>query len=399
MVVTSIFAETADRAVGWRQGVIPQLNRVPLSFADVNIANWAATASPFSAGGVSGGAGHDDETARLAAVGEALERYAAARCPLRTTRYVLADEVIWPLNTFTLHSDAQQRNAGFPFRMGYEVVNYTTAWTLPGNEPVWVPAGLVGMDPRYGLPATSTGLAAGISPVRAMLRAVQELVERDALAITWLHQVPARKVPVPDEFQEAVAKLGGDVTVFDLTPDFSPHPVIAIAGTLPLNGRRRPTLGLACRASFSEALQKAWLEWCQGTVFVGMSSDVWPADQVTDFDRHAGYYAGHLAEWAELPLWKGDLVDPPTDSSSSTELQDLVMALTEAGVRLAYRELTTPELAAVGLSVVRVLAPDLTPLHSDHNWPFLGGRTADLAWRYSWAASGNYPSRHPHPLG
>jgi ribosomal protein S12 methylthiotransferase accessory factor len=69
-------------------------------------------------------------------------------------------------------------------------------------------------------------------------------------------------------------------------------------------------------------------------------------------------------------------------------------------VRLAYRELTTPEPRTVGLHVMRVLSPDLTPLHADHRWPHLGGRTADVRWRYPWAPTSTiYPSAHPHPLG
>jgi ribosomal protein S12 methylthiotransferase accessory factor len=74
--------------------------------------------------------------------------------------------------------------------------------------------------------------------------------------------------------------------------------------------------------------------------------------------------------------------------------------LHDKGLRLAYREITTPELAAVGLRAVRVLSPDLTPLHADHRKPHLGGTTKDLAMRYPWARpTGLFPNRHPHPLG
>jgi ribosomal protein S12 methylthiotransferase accessory factor len=57
-------------------------------------------------------------------------------------------------------------------------------------------------------------------------------------------------------------------------------------------------------------VRKAWLEWCQGTVFVS----AWSADnpdrrltpaQVTDFDTHVAYYAGHLADWHRLPCGQG----------------------------------------------------------------------------------------------
>lgn len=398
-------AETLlDRAVGWRQGVVARVSEVPLTLADVPVPGFAAVPDPFVTGSTSGGAGPD---ARPAAIAEALERHAAACCPVEAVTPPAAD-LRWPLDSFTLHSGRQQARRDFRYAAGYRGVRYARAWTLPGNRPVWVPAGLVGLAATHGLPATSSGLAAGASPARALLRAAQELVERDAFTVTWLHGVPARQVALPAELSDPVADLGGRVTAFDLTPAYSPHPVAAVAGTLPLAGRQRPTLGLACRARWADAVRKAWLEWCQGTVFVS----VWLANnpdraltpaQVTDFDTHAAYYAGHVADWHRLPLWSGQPVQPSQDSPShgpAAELTELVSALHDSGVRLAYRELTTPEPRAVGLHVVRVLSPDLTPLHADHRWPHLGGRTADVRWRYPWAPRlTTYPSAQPHPLG
>ncbi len=83
------------------------------------------------------------------------------------------------------------------------------------------------------------------------------------------------------------------------------------------------------------------------------------------------------------------------------ELDSLTGALSDAGVRLLWRELTTPDLRQLGISVVRVLSPDLTPIHFDTDWPFLGGRAADVAWRYPElaACAGPFPNPDPHPLG
>ncbi|MEV4314773.1 YcaO-like family protein [Actinocrispum sp. NPDC049592] len=79
---------------------------------------------------------------------------------------------------------------------------------------------------------------------------------------------------------------------------------------------------------------------------------------VTDFDTHAAY----LKDWYRLPLWSGHTTRPSQDSTChgpAAELTELVSALHRNGVRLAYRELTTPEPRAVGLHVMRVLSPDL----------------------------------------
>lgn len=377
------------RAVGWRQGVVSRLAPVPRTMSDVDVPGYAAVPEPFATGGTSGGAAFEPAQAKSAAIAEALERHAAAVSPLETVTAPTGPT--WPLDDFSLHTPRQRAHPDFPYR--YDDPAYTLAWTLPDNEPVHVPAGLVALDERYGLPATSSGLAAGPSPVNALLRATQELVERDAFATTWLHSLAPPRLPLPEDLRT------GDVHAFDLTPAYSPHPVVAVAGTLPLAGRPRPTLGLACRATLDEAIRKAWLEWTQGTVFIATQpTRPYRPHEVTDFDRHALYYASHPDQWHALPWWRGEPGPPPPDSTATTDAAQLRELVESLGVRLAYRELTTPEPAAVGLRCVRVLSPDLTPLHADHRWPHLGGRTADLAWRYP-GRSGRFPNPAPHPLG
>ncbi|HEV7980712.1 YcaO-like family protein [Amycolatopsis sp.] len=403
-MTTSVPAVLAGRAVGWRQGVVAELREVPRGLADVEVPGWAAIAEPFARGGTSGGASLDNGQAKTAAVAEALERHAAARFPLDAGP-VPEGADCWRLDEFTLHSVSQQASPDFPYSAGYSEPLYTPVWTLPGNAEVFVPAGLVGLQNTFGLPATSSGLAAGASTTRALLRATQELVERDALTIAWLHSLSPRRIPLPPEFAEPVGRLGGEVQAFDITPAYSPHPVIAVAGTLPLGGKPRATLGLACRARTADAVEKAWLEWTQGTVFL----EVWLSehpdtvlrpDDVTDFDQHAAYYTTHPEDWAVLPWHSGEIGCAPPGSPASgaaAELTELVTTVTTAGIRLAYRDLTTPELTAVGLRAVRVLSPDLTPLHADHRWPHLGGTTPEVARRFP--ATGAFPNPFPHPLG
>jgi ribosomal protein S12 methylthiotransferase accessory factor len=402
-VTLSIPAALVERAVGWRQGVVAEVREVPRSLADVPVEGWAAVAEPFAHGGTSGGASRDTGQAKIAALAEALERHAAARFPLGSGN-APDDAECWRLDEFTLYSAAQQAAPDFPYHAGYSKPQYTKAWTLPGNTEVFVPAGLVGLRNTFGLPATSSGLAAESSTTRALLRATQELVERDALTITWLHSLAPPRIPLPTEFSRPVEELGGRIDAFDITPAYSPHPVIAVSGTLPLGGRPRATLGLACRAETAEALEKAWLEWTQGTVFL----EVWLAEHpgtvlrpgdVTDFDRHAAYYTSRPADWETLPWQAGELAEAPAPATRA-DLAGLVDALHQADIRLAYRDLTTPELTAVGLRAVRVLSPDLTPLHADHRWPHLGGSTPDLARRFPAAQrAGPFPNPFPHPLG
>jgi ribosomal protein S12 methylthiotransferase accessory factor len=393
-----------QRSVGWRHGILAAAQPVTTAFADLDFANWSAMAEPFGAHGVAGGVDRVPASAAEAAVAEGLERYAAARAPLPLAEHddPPSDAPVVGIDRFTLHSPTQRADPAFPFD-GYHGP-LTTAFSLADSRPVWVPAALVSLDPIYGSLATSSGLAAARSPLRALLRALQEVIERDALMITWLHGVGGRRVALSERLVGPVRARGGSVTALDLTPAYSSHPVAAVTGNLPLRGRARHSLGVACRSRWAEAVEKAYAEWAQGVVFAGLyrardpAGHMRPGD-VVDFDRHAAYYTAEPERWAALPIWLGADVAAPPDAPSD-RLEDLVRSLASAGIDLYYRELTTVDVAHAGVRVVRVLAPGLTPIHGNHNWPHLGGTTPDLGCRYPWASAGcTFPNPAPHPLG
>lgn len=411
--MTLAVAPPLDRAVGWRHGLVAGVAAVPTTMADMDVANWSATLRPTETGSGAGGVAFDTASARDAALAEAVERYAAVRCPLAEVRAADGVEVVG-LDRFTLHAPWQVDRVGFPHAVSYRRPGpLTAAYSLVDNRRLAVPAALLTLDPARTTLTTSSGLAADRSPLRALLRAVQELIERDALMVTWLHGVGARRVALPDHLATPVLVAGGEVTAFDLTPAYSPHPVAAVAGNLPRRGRPRLSLGLACRGRWEDAVTKAWLEWTQGTVFAGLAllgtggggvRRRATTSEVTDFDRHAVFYTEHPERWSALPLWDGPTVarpaDAPVTGRPGDELAALALALEAAGVAVLYRDLTTVDAAQVGLRVVRALAPGLVPIHGDHNWPHLGGTAGDLTSRYPWARPGSaFPNPAPHPLG
>lgn len=372
-----------DAAVGWRHGLVADVGAIPTTMADLPLANRVASITPVTGDSSAGGVSPDPEAARCAAIAEAVERYVAVVCalPPATAARAIPSTVDGPTTDV------------------YSVVD-GDAWAAP--------VALITLDPARSTVSTSSGLAADGSPLRALLRAVQELVERDALMITWLHGVAARRVPLPERLARPVHDRGGEAVCFDLTPAYSPHPVAAVAGNLPQRGRPRLSLGLACRARWDDAVAKAYAEWAQGVIFAGMYRERYPdlrlaPDDVTDFDRHAAYYTLHPDRWAALPLWGGPTVGPPPDAEVTgrpgDELHHLADALAAHGIDTYYRDLTTVDAAAVGLRVVRALAPELVPIHGDHRRPHLDGTAPDLARRYPWATTTAFPNPAPHPLG
>lgn len=399
-------------ATGSRHGLLLPPVDVPLSAADMDgvfHSSVAMEGEAFRSAG--GGVARTRVDARTAAVGEALERYAATHATLDVRqRSSLGTARCVPLEDWSLHSPAQRAAPHYPHDDAFPADEWLTeVYDLTTNQSLWVPAALVSMVDDFGALSTSSGLAADPDPHKALLRALQEIVERDAYMSTWLHQLGGRLVA-----QGSVDdRLGGDQRVYDLTPAFSPHPVAAVTGTLDLDGHPRHSLGVACRSTWDEAVERATLEMVQGTMFVGQVLHRRPelrgitAADVTGFDEHAVFYAANPTSWPELPIHRfAEWAPVPTGRSQPTpteELAALVDALAGAGVRLMYRDLTTVDVAQLGITVVRVLSPDLTPIHHDHRWPFLGGRTPDLIWRYpdGLARRGDrtFPSPFPHALG
>jgi ribosomal protein S12 methylthiotransferase accessory factor len=396
-------------ATNSRHGLVRSLHHARRTFAEpAGVFNVGALDRPADGWqSVAGGIGRSRDAAREAAIGEALERYADHRCALpRRSRAELIEKPILELEDFSLYSDEQRRNPRFPHRELYEGErSYTNVFSVLDNSEVWVPVELVGLGGSGAAVATSSGLAAGPTIVAALTRAVQELVERDALMVTWLHGVPGRRVDLPPPHREEVERQSGDAVCVDATPEYSPHHVALVAGQLPRRGVRRYSLGAACRETWEAAVEKAYLEWLQGVTFIGYYRDFHPALQfrsprdVKTFDDHAVYYSCRPREWRSLPLFRGPSFARQAGGRSS--FRELLAALREGGIRVYYRDLTTSDVRQAGLFVVRALSPELAPIHCHEEWPFLGGTVSDVALRYPWAKEHDlcFVNRYPHPLG
>ncbi len=416
MTPSPLSTELMLRAPNVRHGISLTPQRAPLSMSDVrgivHVGVPNSVTSPWES--ASGGVSRDPQVAELAAIGEGIERYCAAIIPLPLrSRGEVASEDRLDATQWHLFTDEQRGDPAFPFSGIYsEGCPLTNTFDLQNNREVWVPHPLVALRDDYatGVP-TSSGLAAGSTARRALLRAIQELVERDALMMTWLHSVPGRAIEIPKEYFDEIGALGGEVRAFDLTPEYSPFPVIAVAGGIPRRGAWRYSLGVACRETWREALDKAYLEWNQGVLFAGIYGNHADTSAINDpgtvrtFDEHAIFYTLHPELWEGLPLFArqddvGEVSVVGGELSTDDALLTIRDALADAGIRLYYRDLTTIDADQLGVRVVRATSPDLAAIFAHQEWPLLGGLEDVLPSRYPWAPSSlSFPNPMPHPLG
>lgn len=219
---------------------------------------------------VSQGKGRSWQAARLSALAEACELYAAEQNPppLTFARSGQLPGEVWGPNE-TGGASAKELSGS----------NVAQAWLwapkLSGAGGVWVPASALYCPPSdvpWPGPLTtrwtSNGMGAARGKPSALRHALLEALEREALCRVlpagWVEETCAkRKLECHLPLGAQLSARGFEVGLFDLTPRHWPLPVI---GALLLDRERGPvplTAGYACRLEARSAAESALLEAAQ----------------------------------------------------------------------------------------------------------------------------------------
>jgi ribosomal protein S12 methylthiotransferase accessory factor len=376
------------------------------------------------------GKGETAAEAMAGAVGEALERYCASHpdaALMRRASYAALQRAAIAPTEFVLYSDSQYANSrfGWPRWTADRALSGLPGRALPGPDNALVPASFVYMTyagerpEEFLCPSTSNGLAAGSDLPSAILHGLLELIERDAFLVTWMNRLTPTQVDVSADRGTSgrivahYAHFGVDVRVFDISVDLLPYTMMAIAFDSHGAGPAA-VVGLGCHLDPAVAVRRALFEVCQvRPAQARRMLDDPPAarlrsyEQVRALEDHASYFAmsEHLPE-LDFVL-KSDRTTPvaalPDKSVSvARDLDACVGALGEAGSRVFYAELTTPDVRDFGVAVVRVLATGLQPIHFGHGEERLGGRRLyDVPVKLGFAAAPRTAADLnpcPHPL-
>lgn len=322
----------------------------------------------------------------LSAVGEAIERYSASMVDPEKIIWKRPDELdgdVMDPRDLGLYSEEQYDRADFPY-VRFEP-SITHPWILgswlKNRKPVWLPALFVLLSielHREQLIAqgTSNGLAASSDKDDAALRAILELVERDAFMSTWLTSSPAQRIQLDDTLDpllrtvlEGIEVLGATVEVYRLPASVIGTTVLCLALG---DGDEYPgvTFGLGCDLDPRAALRQAVLELGQTGPYLRrmMRSKVLTAagdpSGVRQMFDHAAYYFPKERATAfdrlrsdPTPVLLADL-----KSVTRRSLPDCAAALDQAAVRMALVDVTSADVATGPFSVMRAVSPDLQPI-------------------------------------
>jgi ribosomal protein S12 methylthiotransferase accessory factor len=339
--------------------------------------------------------------ARAAAIGEALERYSALFVPrervqLATARS-LGDAAVRP-SRFALFHPAQHAAGELPFVEFKEDTQtaFVEGMALHDGSPAYLPAELVylGRPATASLPiaySTSNGLACAATFTEAVLRALLELVERDAVMLAWKCRLSLPLLDWTDD-EELLShdrrffeRAGLAFNVLDGSVFLDVPVAIAVVHGHPASGA-----SLAMGAGAAATIGDAWLaavsegfgvyRWVrQQTLDLPPGTPPPGPDRVETFEEHLLSYA--RPEQAELAGFLDASADrTPTRSVGALEgttprsqVEAAVRRLSRHGLSAYAVDVTSPDVRALGLHVARVIVPELCSLDVSHRARFLGG--------------------------
>ena len=387
------------RAINRRTGLIYNLHHLKYEYGDpLNLTVLASEVSnPIDLGGMGevqpiGGIGFNPKDALMACVGEAYERYSATFC----IDYVVkcAKELESSISGWPLYSDR--------FYQGWKgIVPYTEdipiAWTkvidYHHGDLKYAPAALVyhPWKPQHGesnvFASSTNGIASQIDGIKAIQFASLELLERDAFALAWLSGSPLPIVD-PEWTAQFAQSIGIPKTwksrLIDLTCD-TKIPIYLVSIMAPTANGDVFAIGAAARFNSIDAVKKAYLEAIQTILYLRHLLRIEPDwhpepdfSNIINFKDHARLYT-YAPEYQtgiqnifpkdediQFHTVNPDQVTPPFSS-----LNQLMNHLKMNNIRMFIKRLTTRDIHQFGHEVVRVLSPDLMPLHGHHQMPAL----------------------------
>lgn len=346
------------------------------------------------------GAHPDVSRARAAAIGEAVERYSGMFVPhddLRvTTARTLGSGAADP-SRFALFHDEQHAQPRFPFvRFTLDTpTEFVEGLSLSDGAPTYLPAQLVylrqpGLCPPIAY-STSSGLACAPTFGEAVLAALLELVERDAVMLAWKCRLSLPLLDWSDDepLRELERRFFEPTGLrFDLVDGsrFLDVPIAIAVVHGPPGSRAALAVGAGAGASVGDAWVKALSEGFGVYRWLGREAASTPERPVPDprsietFDDHMLFYSRH--EEAALASFLTEsreriptgVVSTLAGDTPGQQTEALAARLRDRGLTAYAVDVTSPDVRELGLSVARVVAPELCALDVSYRAQFLGGQ-------------------------
>ena len=367
---------------------------------------------------IAGGKGFELSSSFLSNLGESVERMSGAFAFLKEDLEICAGSysslqqaghnAIMP-EALPLFADEQYAAPDFffqPFTRDAEL-NWVKGRRLISQEDIWIPLQLVLFfyipsieESRIGY-SSSSGMASHIDEALAIIAGVTELVERDALVLSWYANIPLRRVEVDkplsskktDRNLEHIRCLSGDVDFWLHDVDFPKFPCISATQLVPYYKKFAYQSGSAAALDGEEAFVKALTEYGQSELqlksamlapqrqFTRGVKEIFdappdkPLAEMRTFLETIGYY-GHAEHIGRLKdFFRSDDIVPLAElpkikfKYSEEHLEYLKDTLRQYNIDPIIVDCTHRQMSQV--KVVKVFIPELIQPHISA-YPYLG---------------------------
>ena len=342
----------------------------------------------------------DEEETWIPALAEALERYCATVFSedqfIWSSACELGDRAI-DLDSFPVCSERELQNPSCPLRKPSknEKIRWVQGLSLRDGSLVYLPLVSVYITHAAAkaerfVNSISTGCAAHTSYETALLSAILEVVERDALSVAWLQKLRLPKI----DLEDPVAALGElweryqcsskaiRVVLFDATTDLG---IPTVYGLRVSSVDKLLHTQVACSSSLDSAVacRKVMLDLASSTVWLRRVGTV--PGNVDDFDRlyHGPSYMAReqqadafdflLDGPARIPLAQVAANSPALSTDNSRlALAKVLARLATLGHSVYAVDLSTDEALQADMRVVRAVIPSLMPFSWVQRARFLG---------------------------
>ncbi|MCC5905702.1 MAG: YcaO-like family protein [Balneolaceae bacterium] len=423
-----------DPAVGIISGISEHAIEVdsPSFFRFNGLAANTEAFSEYKNFAVGGGAAITREIALAKTVGECIERYCAA----------IYDKTEFPLYTyeeapfqcvhpaqFALFSEAQYRNPEFMFDEFHEhsPVRWVPAKNAVTGRQIYIPASMVYVpyffyengDETPIVQPISTGLSCHCSYEEVVIGGISEVIERDCFMITWQAKLSRDKIIISTldnenrDLVERFEAVGYKIHLMDISNETG-IPGILATGIHEETGFVPLVVAAAVSLNPGEAVRKALEELAHTERYAYQIKHELPRlKEIEDYDNVLGQ-VHHVNFWvnpkvsrhAEF-LYASDVYksfDEIPDYSQinpEADMHKLIEIITASGYDVLIRDITTPDVASLGFTVVRAVIPGYHPLFMGyHKRPMGGHRLYEIPQKlgYNGMKKGDGDNPYPHPF-
>ncbi|WP_144122551.1 YcaO-like family protein [Catellatospora sichuanensis] len=329
------------------------------------------------------GRSFDADLAATIAIAEAAERYVGSYPHADTVRAAAADlpGAVVDLSRLPRCSEAEYAHPDCKVVPPDPdaVIRWMRGTDLTSGEPTWVPAVMAcyGLHPE---PAErfvfqiSTGYAVHVEPERALLGGLLEVIERDAIAVTWLRRLrlpllgPAAMSPAVRDLLDHGRRRFLNNVLFNATTDVGIPTVYALQQA-PHDPEAANLVGAATGRTLAQAAEKALIEilnirqlFHHGTSPVteyAEFADIMDGARYMAVPQRAEAFAFLTEDLARRPV-SDRCLELPEDPRQA--LPVVLEQLRRIGAQAVCVDRTSAELRRVGLVALTVLVPRLQPM-------------------------------------